>query len=285
MSSRNSARASGAGSISRGTSAAPRVILITGASSGIGHACAAYLAARGYRVYGASRSALVPEGVIPLRLDVTDDLSVREACRFVLEREGRIDAVVNNAGMGIAGAIEDTPIEEVRRQFDVNFFGVVRVCRAVLPAMREARSGAIVNIGSIGGLIAIPFQGLYSASKFALEGFSEALRLEARPFGIRVVLIEPGDHPTSFTGNRSVAAAPGTAYRESLEHAVARMAKDEQSGPPLDGVARLVEKVIRARNPRLRYTVGPFPQRVAVWLKRLAPYAVIEQIMRRYYLP
>ena len=262
MSSRNSARASGADFSPRGTSV-PLVVLITGASSGIGHACAAYLAARGNTVYGASRSALVPEGVIPLRMDVTDDLSVRDACRLVLEREGRIDAVVNNAGMGIAGPIEDTPIEEVRRQFDVNFFGVVRVCRAVLPAMREARSGAIINIGSIGGLIAIPFQGLYSASKFALEGFSEALRLEARPFGIRVVLIEPGDHPTSFTGNRRVAAAPGAAYRESLEHAVARMSKDEQSGPPLDGVARLVEKVIRARNPRLRYTVGPFPQRVA----------------------
>ena len=128
--------------------------------------------------------------------------SVEQAVATVLGREGRLDIVVNNAGMGIAGPVEDTSIEQAKRQLEVNFFGAFRVCRAVLPAMRRQRSGYIVNIGSIGGLIAIPYQSMYSASKFALEGLSEALRMEVRPFGIRVVIIEPGDHKTALTENR-----------------------------------------------------------------------------------
>jgi short-subunit dehydrogenase len=140
-------------------------------------------------------------------------------------------------------------------------------------------------MGSIGGLIGIPFQGLYSASKFALEGFSEALRLEARPFGIRVVLIEPGDHKTAFTQNRrpTKAAAQGSVYQDRYERAIARMASDEQGGPSPDGIARLLHKVIQHPNPRLRYTAGFSAQRAAVWLKRTMPYAVIEKIMRDTY--
>src|SRR5580700_9890414 len=148
-----------------------RVVLVTGASSGIGRACAELLAARGYRVDGASRRPVSRALVEPVSMDVRDDASVRDAVEGVMAREGRIDIVVNNAGIAIAGAVEDTSIEEAIEQFDVNFFGVLRVCRAVLPHMRERRSGYIVNIGSIGGLVAIPFQGLYSASKFALKGF------------------------------------------------------------------------------------------------------------------
>src|SRR5258708_5663628 len=181
---------------------ADSVVLVTGASSGIGAIAAAFLAERGYRVYAGARSAVTAAGVEPIALDVSDDASVTRAIEAILAKEGRLDILVNNAGFGIAGAIEDTSIDEARAQFDVNFFGVLRMCRAVLPAMRPRKAGYIVNIGSIGGLIAIPFQGFYSASKFALEGFSEALRLEVRPFGIHVVLIEPGDHRTSFTPNR-----------------------------------------------------------------------------------
>ncbi len=152
--------------------------------------------------------------------------------------------------------------------------------------MRRQSAGTILNIGSIGGLIAIPFQGLYSASKFALEGLTESLRLETRDFGIRVVLIEPGDHRTGFTQNRRVAvgARGGSAYRRGFDRAVARMAADEQGGPGPEGIARLVAKVIQKRKPRLRYTSGPSPQRLAVWLKRLFPYAVMEAVMRGYYL-
>jgi NAD(P)-dependent dehydrogenase (short-subunit alcohol dehydrogenase family) len=215
-----------------------------------------------------------------LTADVTDDQSVDQVVATVLAREGRLDIVVNNAGMGIAGPVEDTTIEEAKRQLDANFFGAFRVCRAALPAMRTRRSGYIVNIGSIGGLIAIPYQGMYSASKFALEGLSESLRMEVRPVGIRVVIIEPGDHKTGFTQNRHVTQST---YGPSFEAALARAAHDEQNGPGPDQIARLLYKVVNQRNPRLRYPVGPAAQRAAVWLKRLLPNGLVEFGVRRYF--
>jgi NAD(P)-dependent dehydrogenase (short-subunit alcohol dehydrogenase family) len=262
-----------------------KVVLVTGASSGIGRSCAEYLAARGYQVYGASRSPVESSGVHSLAMDVRDDASVRDALAAIVAREGRIDVVVNNAGIAIAGAVEDTSIEEAREQFDVNFFGVLRVCRGVLPMMREQRAGYIVNIGSIGGLVAIPYQGLYSASKFALEGFSESLRLEVGALGVRVVLIEPGDHRTGLTANRrkTEGSQSNPAYREGFERAVNRMAADEQGGPAPELVARLLHRIITRPRPRLRYTVGPVPERAAVWLKRLMPYGVVEKVMKSYY--
>jgi NAD(P)-dependent dehydrogenase (short-subunit alcohol dehydrogenase family) len=261
------------------------VVLVTGASSGIGLCCAEYLASRGYRVYGGSRRATSSPLVESIVLDVRDDRSVRAAVDGVIAREGRIDILINNAGVSIAGAVEDTSIEEAREQFEVNFFGVLRACREVLPPMRAQGSGHIVNIGSIGGLVAIPYQGLYSASKFALEGLTESLRLEARDFGVQVVLVEPGDHRTGLTANRRLTAGSQSnpAYRVRFERAVARMAADEQGGPGPESVARLVHRVINHRRPRLRYTVGPAPERAAIWLKRLLPYAAIERIMRVYY--
>jgi short-subunit dehydrogenase len=167
----------------------------------------------------------------------------------------------------------------------VNFFGVLRVCRAIIPVMREQRAGYIVNIGSIGGLIAIPYQGLYSASKFALEGLSESLRLEVRRFGIQVVLIEPGDHRTGLTGNRRLTAESQSnpAYRDRFHRAVERTAADEQNGPEPQAVARLLHRIVTNPRPRLRYTVGPLPERAAIWLKRLLPYSLVEKVMGFYY--
>ncbi len=186
-----------------------RVAIITGVSSGIGLACASKLAQQGIRIYGLSRRA--PEATISnltyIRTDVTDDASVASAVRTVLLHESRIDILINNAGFGIAGAIEDTSVEEAKRQLDVNLLGALRLTTAVLPTMRAQQSGYILNISSIGGLIAIPFQGLYSASKFALEGLTESLRLEVRSLGVRVVLIEPGDHRSAFTENRAFTEA------------------------------------------------------------------------------
>jgi NAD(P)-dependent dehydrogenase (short-subunit alcohol dehydrogenase family) len=262
-----------------------RVVLITGASSGIGESCAAFLSNRGHRVYGGSRSGRTAASATPLVLDVTDEKSVGEAVETVLAREGRLDVLVNNAGFGIAGAIEETSIEEAAGQFEVNFFGAMRMCRAVLPVLRQQKGGYIVNIGSIGGLIAIPFQGLYSATKFALEGLSESLRLEVSRFGVHVVLIEPGDHRTSFTENRRSTAASGgaSAYLENFDRAIHRMAADEQGGPTPERIAELVHKVMIDRSPRLRYTTGPAAQRLAVWIKRLMPYSVVEKMMHSYY--
>jgi NAD(P)-dependent dehydrogenase (short-subunit alcohol dehydrogenase family) len=265
--------------------ATKRVLLVTGASSGIGLACAEHLATRGWRVYGASRRASASSSFTPVAMDVRDDASVHAAVTGIAAREGRIDAVINNAGIITAGAIEDTSPDEAREQLDVNLLGVLRVCREVLPGMRAQRAGHIINIGSIAGLLAVPYQGLYSASKFALEGLTESLRLEVRQFGIRVVLIEPGDHRTALTANRVRTAQSQTnpAYRAHLERAVGRMASDERSGPGPDSIARLLDRILNAPNPRLRYTAGPFPQRVVVWLKRLLPYSAIEPLMSRYY--
>jgi NAD(P)-dependent dehydrogenase (short-subunit alcohol dehydrogenase family) len=220
-----------------------------------------------------------------LTADVTDDRSVEQAVATVLDREGRLDIVVNNAGMGIAGPVESTSIDQAKGQFEVNFFGAFRVCRAVLPAMRRQRSGYIINIGSIGGLLAIPYQSMYSASKFALEGLSEALRMEVRPFGIRVVIIEPGDHKTALTENRQFTeiSIATDAYSSSFEAALLKTAHDEQSGPGPEQVARLLYRIVNQRHPRLRYTIGPIPQRAAVWLKRLMPYSILEYTMRTYY--
>jgi short-subunit dehydrogenase len=210
---------------------------------------------------------------------------VEQAVAKVLGREGRLDILVNNAGMGIAGPVENTSIDQAKGQFEVNFFGALRVCRAVLPVMRRQRSGYIVNIGSIGGLLAIPYQSMYSASKFALEGLSEALRMEVRPFGIRVVIIEPGDHKTALTENRQFTEISGAAeaYSPSFEAALLKTAHDEQSGPGPEQIARLLYRIVNQQHPRLRYTIGPAPQRAVVWLKRLLPYSVVEYTMRSYY--
>jgi len=236
-----------------------RVVLITGASTGIGKACADHLHQRGYRVYGTSRNPSpgpASAGFEVLKMDVDVDSSVARGIEWVLEREGRLDVLVNNAGFGIAGSIEDTSIEEAKAQFETNFFGVLRVCRAVLPIMREQRAGYIVTIGSLAGRVGWPFQGLYSASKYALEGLTEALRLEVRPFGIHVVLIEPGDFNTTFTARRqrAVASLQNPAYRARYETALKIAEADERKGAHPLKIARLLENIIQDPAPRLRYT-------------------------------
>lgn len=265
------------------------VVLITGASSGIGKACAEYLARKGYQVFGTSRHApqnpeMSPTGLTLFRMDVNDDRSVQEGVAFVLQRAGRLDAVVNNAGFGIAGSVEDTSVEEAKAQLETNFFGTFRVCRAVLPVMRAQGHGTIVNISSLGGIIALPFQGFYSASKFAVEGLTEALRLEVRPFGIRVVLVEPGDIRTSFTDRRvRVAASDNPAYAPYFERVMRIVEADERNGAPPEVVARVVERILRHPNPAPRYRVGPFTQRLAAAFKGLLPGRVFEWAIAKYF--
>jgi NAD(P)-dependent dehydrogenase (short-subunit alcohol dehydrogenase family) len=266
------------------------VVLITGASSGLGRSCAERLHARGCRVYGTSRRA--PEngdsaaGYALIGMDVTSEESVRRAIELILAREGRLDVVLNNAGDGIAGAIEDTSIEEARQQLDTNFFGVLRVCRAVLPAMRRRGAGLIVNVSSLGGLIGLPFQGLYSASKFAVEGMTEVLRMEVKPFGVRVVLVEPGDFRTGFTAQRRRvrAAGPESPYAGRFGKALAVMERDEQGGADPLGVARLVERIIAMRAPRPRYKVGSFFQTLSAGLlRKILPQKLFEALLMMSY--
>jgi len=263
-----------------------KVILVTGASSGIGRACAVHLYSLGHRVYGTSRRPTI-DGVpfCALQMDVDEDESVQRGVDHILSQEGRLDVVINSAGFGYVGAVEDTSIAEAKAQLETNFFGTLRVCRAVLPTMRAQASGTIINISSMAGLIAIPFQALYSASKSAVEGLTESLSMEVRSYGIRVVLIEPGDFCTGFTSHRrrTEQSRLNAAYAATMERAVAVMEHDELHGGPPDAVARCVARILASRAPRLRYAVGPLTERVAVHLKKILPGRLFEWLIMKYY--
>jgi NAD(P)-dependent dehydrogenase (short-subunit alcohol dehydrogenase family) len=263
-----------------------KVALITGASSGIGAACAELLAQRGFVVYGTSRNAeFRPKAYRSIQMDVQDDQSVERAVSRVMEEAGTIDAVVNNAGCGLAGAVEDTHPEEAIRQMDVNFMGAFRVARAVLPAMRRRRSGVIVNVSSLGGLFGLPYQSFYSASKFALEGFTESLRHEVGQFGIRVVLVEPGDVKTGFTGSRVRAAAAdsSSAYAAAFSKCMRMVEDEEKNGVPAESIARLICRLVEGNATGPRYTAGHFLQRVSAVLKRVLPGRLFETIIASFY--
>lgn len=265
---------------------APQVILITGASSGIGHACALGLASHGHRVYGTSRRAdFRADQFNVIRMDVTDDASVRSGVEEVVGREGRLDVLVNNAGIGIAGAIENSSIEETTLQFNTNFFGALRVCRAALPAMRERRHGLILNVSSLAGRIPLPFQGIYSASKFALEGMSEALAMEVAPFGIHVVLLQPGSFRTSFTLNRLVVneARHNGAYQATFRSALTAIEAEERNGASPELVARLVERIVIDPSPSRRYSVGAASERAVPFLRSLIPTRLYEYLLMKHY--
>jgi NAD(P)-dependent dehydrogenase (short-subunit alcohol dehydrogenase family) len=263
-----------------------KVVLVTGASSGIGAACAEMLAQRGFLVYGSSRNPdFRPKAYHALQMDVRDDKSVESAVARVMQEAGSIDALVNNAGCGLAGAVEDTSTDEAIRQMDVNFMGAFRVARAVLPGMRQRRSGVIVNVSSLGGLFGLPFQSFYSASKFALEGFTESLRHEVGQFGIRVVLVEPGDVKTGFTGSRIMAAAagPSSGYAASFSKCMQIVEKEEQQGVPPESIAKLVTGIIEGKAKGPRHTCGHFSQRLSAVLKRLLPGGLFESIIGSFY--
>ena len=218
-------------------------------------------------------------------MDVTDEESVRQGVATVLARAGRLDAVVNNAGFGFGGAVEDTSSDEAREMFEANFFGMLRVCRAVLPHLRERRAGTIVNVSSLAGLIAQPFVGLYCATKFAMEGATEALRMEVRPFGIHVVMIEPGDTRTGFTANRrpTQASQADSPYADNMQRVLAVIERDENTGSSPEAVARLLERILRSRSPRLRYPVASASQRFAAAARKLMPGGLFERLLTRYY--
>ncbi len=218
-------------------------------------------------------------------MDVDDDASVARGVGYILEKEGRLDILVNNAGFGIAGSVEDTAIEEAKSQLETNFFGMFRLCSHALPLMREKRSGCIINISSIGGLIGIPYQALYSASKHAVEGLTEALRMEVKKYGIKVVMIEPGDFKTGFTAHRRKTAQSheSTVYLEDFTRSLQVMEHDEMNGPPPIHIARLVERIINTPSPKLRYMAGPSSEKMAVMLKKLLPYSLFEWALMKYY--
>jgi NAD(P)-dependent dehydrogenase (short-subunit alcohol dehydrogenase family) len=280
------------------------VILITGASAGIGRACADRQHALGWKVVGASRrggaagpsgpsgpagatsgSMISPAGPAgspgswtPMTMDVDSDSSVAAGFEALLSEHGRLDAVVACAGWGLAGAAEQTPVSEAKDQMETNFWGAVRVVQHALPIMRRQGGGRIILISSIGGIVGIPFQSFYSASKFAMEGYGESLAYEVEPFGIHVTLVEPGNVRTDFTANRRDVTAPDgdDPYREATAKALGTMIEDEANGVPPDDVAAAVQRVLESRRPPRRISVGKFDERIGIMGKRLLPYRIFE---------
>ncbi len=220
-----------------------------------------------------------------LQLDVCDDDSVARVVQAVIERAGRIDALLNVAGIGQAGALEEHSVEEARAMLETNTLGTFRMCRAVLPHMRRQGSGRIINVTSLGGLVAMPFASLYCASKFAVEGMTEALRMEVRRFGIAVSLLEPGDFLTPMTEAypRTAASNESETYRVELDRAIVIMERDCRACPDLRMVALRVESILNSRRPGLRYTVGLPVQRIAVALRSFVPQSWFEALVRAIY--
>jgi NAD(P)-dependent dehydrogenase (short-subunit alcohol dehydrogenase family) len=265
-----------------------KVALVTGASSGIGRAAADLLAREGWRVYAASRTPAGVSGehaVRPLAMDVTRDASVREAVTAIVTGEGRLDLVVNSAGYGLAGAVEDTSDEEAYAQFDTNFFGVLRVVRAALPHLRAQGNGMIINIGSLAGLMGLPFQAVYSASKFAVEGLTEGLRQEVARYGVRVVVVEPGDARTNITANRILTRAGrnGSAYAARFGAALQVIEREERAGVAAEDVARVIARLAGSSNPPVRVRVGRLTQTSAALVKRFAGSRAFERLLMAHY--
>ena len=264
-----------------------KVILVTGASSGIGLACANALQAKGHIVYGSTRDLNRVKSVSfkPIELDVTDDASVTAAIAKIIKAEGKIDVLVNNAGNGVTGPAYAMPVESAKKQFEVNFFGVVRVSSAVLPGMINNKQGLVVNISSLAGLFGLPYQSMYSASKYAIEGYSQSLRMELRNTGVKVTLINPGDFKSDFSQNRE--KTPFTIKNDKLEAeynaAVTAMEHDESIAPSPESLARQLCKIVDSSSPSHRYLVGQVGQTIVPTLKRLLPGSLFEKLMNDHY--
>lgn len=270
-----------------------RVALVVGASSGMGKACAEFLHAHGYCVYGTSRRAEYPADssyrnergfLVMIPVDVTKEETIKQAVDFVLAQEGQLNVMLNCAGFALGGAIEDITRAEAKEIFETNFFGLMSCCQAVLPAMRAQKGGLIVNISSVAGFIALPFQSMYSASKYAVEAMSEALRMEVKPFGIKVAMIDPGDVHTGFTNARktALAAAVNPVYQERHAKAVTEMIRSETGGPGPEVVVKEFAHILNSSNPPIRRVVG-FQYKAVAILKRILPATMVESIVEKMY--
>lgn len=264
-----------------------RVAIVTGASSGIGEATARRLRGMGYTVYAAARrvermAPLAEAGIHPVRVDVTDDASLVGFVEQVIAESGRVDVLVNNAGYGSYGAVEDVPLAEARRQFEVNVFGLARLSQLVLPYMRRQGAGRIINISSIGGKIYQPFGGWYHATKFAVEGLSDSMRLELAPLGIDVVVIEPGAIATEWSGiagQHLLATSGHGAYAEQAIRAAAFFTADPEGvASPPSVIADAVAKAVTARRPRTRYVAGRGAKAILA-TRRLLPDRAFDRAM------
>jgi len=263
-----------------------KVVLVTGASSGIGKSIAIFLQSKGYNVYGTSRNPknLEEYPFHLVSLDVTKVVSIKNCVQEIINKEGKLDILVNNAGMGITGPIEDTPTEEMKRVFDTNFFGAIDVMKTVLPVMRDNKYGKIINVTSIAAYMGLPFRGVYSASKGALELITESVSMEVKEFGIDVVNIAPGDFSTNIAAGRfHTPVFETSAYKEKYQLNLDLMDSHVDSGSNPIEMAKAVLNVIESNKPKIHYRVGEFMQKFSIILKIILPDRVYEKLLMNHY--
>lgn len=263
-----------------------KVVLITGGSSGIGKAVGVFLTQKGFKVYGTSRNPKnYPNSTFPLvALDVRDTQSIHSAVQEVLDNEGRIDVLINNAGVGITGPLEEIPKEEIINNFQTNVFGPIEVMKAVLPSMRTQQNGLIINVTSIAGYMGLPFRSVYSASKGALELITEALRMEVKSFGIHITNVAPGDFATNIASGRYHApVTKGSAYETSYGKQLTTMNDHVDDGSDPTQMAEAIYKIIQTKEPKIHYKVGAFLQKFSIVLKRILPDKMYEKMLMNHY--
>ena len=264
-----------------------KVVLITGGSSGIGKAIGEYLLARNYKVYGTSRNPDRFKTGFPfplLQLDVTDIQSIKACVALLLEKEARLDVLINNAGVGITGPLEETPIEEIQKAFATNLYGPIQITNVVLPSMRNQKSGHIINITSIAGYMGLPYRGIYSATKAALEITTEAYRMELMQFGIQMANVAPGDFATNIAAGRYHAPLrENSPYKKAYGATLKMMDADVDSGQNPIQMAEAVYHIINKKTPKVRYKVGAFLQKFSIVLKKVLPSKMYEKILMNHY--
>lgn len=263
-----------------------KVVLITGGSSGIGKSIGEFLQEKGFTVYGTSRNPKnYPNSKFPIvALDVTMADTITSCIAEVLKQESRIDVLINNAGAGITGPIEEIPDAEIKRNFETNFFGPINVIKAVLPAMRSQNSGLIINITSIAGYMGLPFRGVYSASKGALELITEAFRMELKDFNIEMTNVAPGDFATNIAAGRYHAPVlEDSPYKEKYGHSLTMMDEHVDEGNDPKEMARAIFRIIETNTPKIHYKVGAFMQKFSIVLKRILPDKMYEKLLMNHY--
>jgi short-subunit dehydrogenase len=263
-----------------------KVVLITGGSSGIGKSTGEYLTEKGYTVYGTSRNPANYKSIVfpILELDVKDTNTIEKVITSIIEKEGKLDVLINNAGAGITGPIEETPEKEIKANFDTNFFGPINVIKAALPYMRNQKAGLIINITSIAGYMGLPYRGIYSASKGALELLTEAFRMELKGFNINMVNVAPGDFATNIASGRYHAPLlEDSPYNKSYGNTLKLMNEHVDSGSNPNMMAQQIFKIINTKNPKGHYKVGEFMQKFSIVLKRILPDKVYESLLMNHY--
>jgi len=262
-----------------------QVVLVTGGSSGIGLSICKHLSEQGFTVYGTSRKVQNgdrPHGFEMVQMEITDRSSIQTAIDFILQKEGSIDVLVNNAGTGMAGAVEDATTEEIENIFRLIVFAALDVSRAIIPTMRKNGSGKIINISSIGGEFGLPFRGIYSAAKSALDRFSETLRMELSPWNIYVSTIQPGDIKTNINNTRLTAAksqSEESPYHKVFSKLYRQISEEVATAKDPIIVAKIVEKIINSSSPKMRYPAATFVQRLSISLNRILPTEVFQKML------